>query len=761
MSARVSRNICCVLCCGTLSYVTLSADSWGEVDSSSVALPPVTVAAPKRAKKKKQVTARRVAAPVRRPEPAPLPEPVPNRAPAPSTAAIGNLPPEYPGGQVARGGRVGVLGNRDFMDTPFNVTSYTAKTIEDQGARTVADVTINDPSVRSTAPSGGILDSFFIRGFPINEGNFGEIAFDGVFGVAPAFRVFTDYVERIEVIKGPTALLNGIAPNGGVGGTINVVPKRASWVDLTRLTTDYTSNLFGGAHLDLSRRFGADRQFGVRFNGSYHGGDTAIDNQSREFGVGALALDYQGERFRATLDIVGQREEFIAPQRPFFPLAGIAIPAAPNGRSNIQQRWERSKIDDLSWLGRAEYDVTDQVTLFAAAGGGNSRVERLFGTPTILNSAGDVSVRPENFIFDIDRQTAETGVRTRFDTAWISHNMTFQATHFHQSLGRGINSGTLQFTNLYNPVARPAQNIPEPASVPTISTSEFNGLALTDTLSMLDKRVQLIVGGRWQHIESDNFSPTTGAVTSSSNAGTLTPLVGLVVKPWENVSLYANYIEGLGIGDIAPAVAANAGEILPPFKSKQIEVGTKVDLGRIAMTFSVFQIEKPFGQLEPRPGGSPLFVEGGEQRNRGVEFEVFGEMTPGVRLLGGVTFLDGTLTKTTSPTTLGNTPIGVPSVQLNMGAEWDVPYVSGLTLAANVIYTGKQFVDTANLQEIPAWTRLDLGVRYRTTIDGRPVTLRAAVENVFDNGYWAAVASFGTLAQGAPRTAKLSLTTDF
>jgi iron complex outermembrane receptor protein len=136
-------------------------------------------------------------------------------------------------------------------------------------------------------------------------------------------------------------------------------------------------------------------------------------------------------------------------------------------------------------------------------------------------------------------------------------------------------------------------------------------------------------------------------------------------------------------------------------------------------------------------------------------------VTKGVRLLGGVTYLDGTLTKSVIPGTAGNAPIGVPPVQINMGAEWDAPFASGLTLAANVIYTGKQFADTTNLQQIPAWTRLDLGVRYRTTVDGRPVVLRAAVENVFDNGYWAGVASFGTLAQGATRTAKLSLTTDF
>ncbi|GLS35112.1 TonB dependent/Ligand-Gated channel TonB [Mesorhizobium tianshanense] len=678
----------------------------------------------------------------------------------PLNATIGTLPEEYPGGQVARGGRMGVLGNRDVMDTPFNIGSYTAQTIEDQGARTVADVMINDPSVRSTHSSGGMLDSFYIRGFPINEGNFGEIAFDGVFGIAPAYRVFTDYAERIEVLKGPAALLYGISPNSSVGGTINIVPKRAGDVDLTRFTADYASSLQGGGHVDVSRRFGAERQFGVRFNGSYHGGDTPIDNQTREVSVGALALDYQGERLRATLDVIGQREDFEAPQRPFYPLAGFAIPDAPDARLNIQQPWEGSTSEDLSLLGRVEYDLTDEVTLFAAAGGGNSRVERLFGTPIILNSAGDISVTPQNYVFDVDRRTAETGLRAHFDTAGIDHLVTLQASYFHQGLDRGFNSGTAQFTNIYDPVSRPAQDVPAPTSVPTVSENELYGFALADTLSMLDEQVQLTLGARWQHVGSENFDATTGAVTSSSDEGVLTPLVGLVVKPWENVSLYANYVEGLSIGDTAPGLAVNAGETLPPYRSRQFELGTKIDFGRVAVTVSAFQIEKPFGQLEAR-GSDLVFVEGGEQRSRGLEFNVFGEVTPQLRLLGGLTLLVGELTKTASAETRGNTPVGVPSVQLNLGAEWDTPFLPGLTLAANVIHTGSQFVDAANTQEIPSWTRLDLGARYLTEINDRPVTFRASVENVFDNDYWAGVASYGTLAQGAPLTVKLSMTTDF
>ncbi|RCS21745.1 TonB-dependent siderophore receptor [Phyllobacterium salinisoli] len=677
-----------------------------------------------------------------------------------STSTITTLPGEYSGGQVARGARLGLLGNQDFMNTPFNITGYTAETIENQGAKTVADVLANDPSVRSTHASGGMLDSFYVRGFPLGEGNFGEIAFDGVYGVAPTYRLFTDYAERVEVLKGPTALLYGISPNSSVGGTINIVPKRAGDVDLTRITTDYMSDLYGGTHLDVSRRFGADRQFGVRFNGSYHGGDTPIDDQTRKVAVGALGLDYEGEGLRATLDIIGQREDFDAPQRPFFPLAGITIPEAPDGRLNIQRPWEWSKSQDFSWLGRVEYDLTDNVTWFAAVGGGNSRVERLFGTPTLLNSRGDVSVTPQNAIFDVGRTTAETGVRAKFETAGIDHTVTLQASGLRQRLDRGINSGTVQFTNLYDPFPRPDQNVPEPARVPKVSENTFYGLALSDTLSMMDDRLLVTLGGRWQHINSENFNATSGAVTTSSDEGAFTPLAGIVVKPWENVSFYANYAEGLSVGDSAPTTAINAGETLPPYRSRQYEVGTKVDLGQIAMTLSVFQIEKPFGELQTR-GGDLVFVEGGEQRNRGVELNIFGEVTPELRLLGGVTFLRGELTETANAAIRGNKPIGVPSLQVNLGAEWDAPFLPGLTLAGNVVHTSKQSVNTANTMEIPSWTRLDLGARYHTEISKRPVTFRAEVENVFDLDYWSGVASFGTLSQGAPLTVKLSMTTDF
>lgn len=188
--------------------------------------------------------------------------------------------PAFAGGQVAQGARLGMLGNTSTMKSPFNVTSYTDKFIRDQQAATGADALILDPSVRSTHPTGGIVDSFNIRGFPINEGNNGEFAFEGLYGIAPSYRIFTEYVERIEVLKGPSAALSGIAPNGGVGGVINVVPKRAG-EDLTRLTASYGSTSRFGGHWDVARRYGESRQWGVRASGGVTGGNTPIDASPR------------------------------------------------------------------------------------------------------------------------------------------------------------------------------------------------------------------------------------------------------------------------------------------------------------------------------------------------------------------------------------------------------------------------------------------------------------------------------------------------
>lgn len=673
-----------------------------------------------------------------------------------ATAIAPTLPEALPGGQVARGARLGMLGNKDVMDTPFSVTSYTAKTLADLQTVTVADALERDPSVRSTGQAGGIVDSFFIRGFPVGEGNLGELAFDGVYGVAPNYRVFTEYAERVEVLKGPGALMYGISPNSGVGGVINIVPKRPLDEDLTRFTASYAMDSQVGGHLDVSRRFGDENQFGVRFNGNLQGGDTAVDDQHRDLGIGAIALDYRGERLRLNLDFISQKESFEGASRPFTIAPGVEVPSAPNGRTNLPQDWGWSDTKEQSALLGGEYDLSDSLTLFAHAGGGKSDVKRMSDqVPRILNEAGDTSNIPGYYKFNVDRSTADIGLRGVFSTGPISHTTTVMATTYQDELSRGINNGSEIRSNIYHPVEVPKQYINAP-KVLRVSESQLSGVALTDTLSMLDDRFQLTLGVRRQDIESRNYS-ATGAVSSKYDDSATTPLVGVVVKPWDNVALYYNYVEGLSKGDIAPGTAANAGETFAPYESKQHEVGVKYELGTFMTTLALFQIEKPSGEI----GAGNVFSVQAEQRNRGIEWSVFGEVAPGTRLMGGVTLLDGELTKSATAANRGNKPVGVPDVQANLWAEWDTPWLEGFTLTGGAIYTDRQYVNQANTQQLDAWTRFDAGARYATKIDGRPTTFRATVQNVFDREYWSGVASYGAFSPGYPRTLQLSATVDF
>lgn len=148
----------------------------------------------------------------------------------------------------------------------------------------------------------------------------------------------------------------------------------------------------------------------------------------------------------------------------------------------------------------------------------------------------------------------------------------------------------------------------------------------------------------------------------------------------------------------------------------------------------------------------------GEQRHRRLELSAYGMLQRGVRILGGVTLLDTEQVKTAGDVNQGKDVIGVPKIQLNVGLEWDLPQVKGLSASVRGVHTGSQFADAANAQRVASWRRLDLGVNYLTSVANRAVTLRARVDNAFDRNYWASAGGYpgsGYLVLAAPRTAVL------
>ncbi len=238
-----------------------------------------------------------------------------------------------------------------------------------------------------------------------------------------------------------------------------------------------------------------------------------------------------------------------------------------------------------------------------------------------------------------------------------------------------------------------------------------------------------------------------------------------MIKPfWDNVSFYANWIQGLQQGTIVQAPFANAGTIFPPYKSTQYEAGVKIDWGTLTTTASVFQIAQP--SILTNTATNTQFL-GGEQVNQGLELNVFGEVSPGFRVLGGAMFINPVLAKTQGGARDGWIAPFTPQVTLNLGGEVDVDFVPGLTLTGRAVYTGAQYIDATAFprRTMPEWTRFDLGARYAFDNPGAPGKLLVArlnVDNVLDANYWAGSNnSTFFMFLGAPRTVRLSLTADF
>ncbi len=347
-------------------------------------------------------------------------------------------------------------------------------------------------------------------------------------------------------------------------------------------------------------------------------------------------------------------------------------------------------------------------------------------------------------------------------TGAVGHQFAFNFTHYnedyHLSGFRSLGPAEDWVSNIYNPVWGP--ELSQPSPIPAISQTEtrLTSFGVADTLLFAEDRVQLTLGVRRQQVINESFNGMTGVrMGERYKESATTPAVALLVKATDQISVYANYIEGLSQGSIAPNTAANAGEVFAPYKTKQKEVGLKFDLGEFAHTVSLYEIKRPSSYTDPFTN---VFSFGGEQRNRGVEWGFFGSPLQGVRLMGGIAYSDAQVTKAASPVNEGKQATGLPKWQAKLGVEWDMPALQGLTLTANATTASKQYLSADNSLSVPGRTVFDVGARYATKVGGNPVTLRAAVTNVANKAYWAKP-HFTSLGLGAPRTFMLSASMDF
>lgn len=691
--------------------------------------------------------------------------------------------------KVTAGGNVGVFGTKAAEDIPFNIRSYNEALILNQQPDSLGEVLENDPTIRTALGFGIAGEVFVIRGFDLSSD---DVGFDGLYGITPRQIVAPELVSSVQVINGASAFLNGAAPGGsGIGGSVNILPKKAER-DVIRGTLGYTSaSHFSGA-VDVARRFGADRQWGLRLNASARRGDIAIDDEFHSSYVLGAVLDYDNGPLRAALSLNYQRFN----QRYWRGQVGIgaAIPRVPDADTNYSQPWSQILTKDYFGTFSVEYDLSDEAMIYAKIGARDGREDQTTASITVADAVTGAATGAGSYVPREDNnESATSGIRIKLEGGGVSHEINAGV-----AVNWQLNRNAYDFdlvgyaTSLYDPVVapRPAPNQfvgGDLDDVFPISRSRVSSVFVSDTLGFWDDRILLTAGLRLQEIktkgyaynDSTIFDPVpfqAGDQTSGYKESAATPVFGLVIKPVQGLSLYANRIEGLIAGATAPATydddnlpgtdplrVVNGGTTLPPVKSTQYEVGGKLNFGRFNAGVALFQIDKPNSFVDPV---TIVFGNYGTQRNKGVEITLDGEPVDGLRIISGLTILDAKLRRTEGGLNEGNDVVGVPELLANANVEWDLPFLPELTLVGRVVHTGKQAVNSANTLELSSWTRFDLGARYVALVGETPLTLRFNVDNVADKRYWAtaynAFSAFGArLLQGGPRTFKASASIEF
>lgn len=659
----------------------------------------------------------------------------------------------------------GTFGDQRLLDTPFSVTVIPQELLIDQQVRALGDLARNDPSTIVSTPPG-FNDTINIRGY--NLDNSTSYRREGL--------IFQNQVQSpfenkaaVEIVKGPASVRYGFTPPGGV---VNYVLKRPT-------ATPYSfaqvfGDSFGGYGIHLDTGGPISETVGVRLNAVAAREATFVEGVAGPRLMASALVEWKpADNLVIDLDLEYQFREL--EQQAVISFGSFAPGVTPQQRREVLERFDPTTFigqdfgtyptsNVIGSLG-ARWEFSPGWTLHARAQ--QMRLERDQQAVTIragtLQANGDFVATT---FFDPnqvrDPFSAEAFVTGAFDTFGLRQDIAVGVAYSRNPLRFSLTSASpiLGSSNIFDPVrlARPA---PETLVVsPTVDATVFTQQAafVSDLVTVTD---WLKLFGALRYAEQkneDRFNPA-GTLEVTYRDTALTPNLGILVQPSERLTIYGNYAEGITTGVQIPVNAINFGSaaFLEPARTSQYELGVKAELFSGALfTAAVFDISQPLAALDERD----FFAYIGDQRHRGIEATLSGQITPDLRLIAGGLYLDPTINNRANPAVDGRRPSGVPRYQANLFADYEVRAVPGLALNGGLFYTGERFADNINSFAIDGYVRLDLGARYAFDLAGNRLTARLNIRNVTDADFIEGTA-FGQFLFGAPRAAIFSLAAEF
>ncbi|HEX8444421.1 MAG TPA: TonB-dependent siderophore receptor [Allosphingosinicella sp.] len=657
-----------------------------------------------------------------------------------------------------------------LQDVPQAVSIVTETQIDDQALRSIADVLRYVPGA-TFGQGEGHRDQVTLRG----NNSTADFFVDGIRDDVQYYRGLYN-VERIEVLKGPNAMIFG---RGGGGGIINRVLKRPAAGSFTRATGSIDSE--GGYLIDADLNHAFSEAAAGRLNAVYERFDT-----HRRF--------YEGERYalnptfalsiggltRIDLSYEYDRDDRVVDRG--IPSAGpgtIAEPARPlRGFRDAffgDPEVNRSEFDAHVLRGRVEHQLSDSLTLTSRLlyGDYDKAYQNVFAATAVSTNAatGARTVGIEAYRDPTQRENlfGQTDLVWEVATGPLSHVL----------LG-GFEIGTQDTRNeringffVGVPTTSSGRRTVVPVSDPlTVPSVEFragpagagNRAVETDAdVLAFYLQDQVSIGPMFDLIAGIRYDRFQLAVTNLFNNQSFrrtddlwSPRLGLVFKPVEPVSIYASYSRSYlpQSGDQFLSLDITSAT-LEPEKFDNYELGLKWAIRpALLFTAALYQLDRT-NTRAPLSGG--VIVLSGEQRSRGLELQVAGEISRNWHLNAGYALQDAEIRSATTACTSGSCDVPqVPKHQASLWTRYDVSKRIGFGLGAH--HQSRSFASITNAVVLPAYTRLDAAVYFRITPQ---VQAQLNVENLLGERYFATAHNDNNITPGAPTTVRGTLRFNF
>jgi len=689
----------------------------------------------------------------------PLPEvivmaPADSNAPASNSSAV-----QAPEGSAASGyrtstGNFGPLGNIPLKELPFSLNVTPGQLIENTNAHSIGEAIKTNPTATLLMSSAGYssMSRILVRGFNASDQNEKR---DGLVDRSFAY-VPLENVERIEILNGFSAFLNGFA---SPGGSVDYISKDPTQKPLATLATGFYGGGIGFVHGDFGGKVAeTDNRLGYRINLYQEDGSRVIANsdQNREFVSGRFTYDLTpGTRLWA--DAYHQHLLMHGLQTYFNLASGVSIPDASRFVMSRQygQNWTWNEAEKSVAGFGFDSHLNDTFTLRGGFRYGTMWRHYGYIAATLTDNAGNYTEKYTTSPTQTEYTRSEYALLdARIPTWTVVHNLTmgFTGTDYLYSRGADVSSGLYKSTiDSSITFAQPNLTL---GGLNQWQQQIFTNLLVADRMEVTEK-LSLLGGVNFAQIQQRAWG--SGVVISTSNyrASGLTPTAGFTYKILPNVVGYASYMQSLQNGDTAPSTAANAYAVLAPSVSQQYETGLKTTLGEVNLNVALFRINKVNAELNPN---NNIYMQDGREIHQGVEVTFAGNLMDGLNAVGGFTLMHAYVDQATAlPLTVGKTPVNVPEEQARLRLEYALPFARDIKVSFGPNFLGRRPIDVYDQQYIKPVTLFDGGIRYESEAWGHKITANVTVDNIFNQAYWAYYRSGDGLLLGNPRTVALTV----